>query len=54
MELSVILNDGCRYKIGDEIKLIKINQLTVDDIIKQVNNLEYKSTYFYKGDKDEK
>ena len=43
-----------KYNLPMSEKLIKINQLTVDDIIKQVNNLEYKSTYFYKGDKDEK
>lgn len=43
-----------RYNLPISEKLDKINKLTVDDIIKQINNLEYKSTYFYKGDKDEK
>ena len=33
--------------------LKQINMLTVDDIINQIDNLEYKCMFFYKGDKNE-
>lgn len=35
-------------------KVDKVNKLTVEDIEKQLDNLEKKFIYFYKGDKDEK
>lgn len=31
----------------------KINALTIDDIINQINNLEKKFIFLYEGDKDE-
>ena len=36
----------------EEIKLV--NKIKIDDIIKQVNNLEKKFIFFYKGEKNEK
>ncbi|MBQ9024422.1 MAG: insulinase family protein [Bacilli bacterium] len=43
-----------KYDLSEKEKLKLINNLSVDDIMSQINNLEYKCMYFYKGDKDEK
>lgn len=43
-----------KYDLSSEEKLNLINKLTIDDINNQIDNLEYKCMYFYKGDKDEK
>ena len=40
-----------KYNYSLEETLEKINKLEVKDIINQIDNLEYKCTFFYKGDK---
>ena len=52
--IEEIENYILKFELLSEEKLKLINKLTVDDIIKQINNLEYKCMYFYKGDKNEK
>ena len=47
-------NYTLKYDLFEKDKLKLINKLTIDDVINQINNLEYKCMYFYKGDKDEK
>ena len=49
LESYVLKND-----LSTEEKLKLVNKLTIKDIINQIDNLEYKSMYFYKGDKNEK
>lgn len=40
--------------IPSDERIKKIESLTVDDIINQIDNLEKKYTFFFRGDKDEK
>ena len=47
-------NYTLKYDLFEKDKLKLINKLTIDDVINQINNLEYKCMYFYKGDKNEK
>ena len=48
-----IQNHVLRLTLSSKEIIERINKLTVDDIINQIDNLEYKCMYFYKGDKDE-
>ena len=52
--IKEIENYVLRYDLSEKEKLSYINKLSVENIINQINNLEYKCMYFYKGDKDEK
>lgn len=47
IEKYILRNDITRKELVD-----KINTLTVDDIIKQINNFEKKYTFLYEGDKN--
>ena len=44
------------YKIDESFsnKVKKIDKITINDVLKEINNLEKKFVFFYKGDKDEK
>ncbi|MDE6141886.1 MAG: insulinase family protein, partial [Bacilli bacterium] len=42
-----------KYEMLINVLVDKINNLTVDDIIKQINNLKKKYIFLYEGDKDE-
>lgn len=52
--INEIENYIFKLDFSTDKKLKLTNKLTMEDIIKQIENLEYKGTYFYKGDKDEK
>ena len=51
--LNEVKNHILKLSLSSEETLKRINKLTINDVINQIDNLEYKCMYFYKGDKDE-
>lgn len=51
--LNEAKNHVLRLTLPSEEIIKRVNKLTVDEIINQIDNLEYKCMFFYKGDKDE-